>query len=347
LGSALISVLQGRRYDAEYLSDITLFSSEILARATGVNEYKFKPSIYGNKTSNKVKRRLKASVVIPTYYRSYDLSCLFESLLMQLVKPEEVLVIDDTPTTEIKNMCEKNVAEFCKVGVALIYVKNHRERSISIARNIGAKMAQGDIVLFIDSDIKLYPDYIKKVLNVFKKHPKALGVGSWRPFNRQLPKGIRYHSLQTLQKIFFLHHQSRNSCRASEYPIALSKTIYCEWLMGETMSYRRSVFNEFQFDENLKGYTLGEDFLFSNSIYQRYPRSLLLTPDAMATHSYSSEARIDETKFATIKRINSKYILTKLFGFKGFFMFGMQRLGILIFGIYDRVQKSTSKLAEK
>jgi len=113
------------------------------------------------------------------------------------------------------------------------------------------------------------------------------------------------------------------------------------------MSYRRSVFNEFQFDEKLKGYALGEDFLFSNSIHQRYPRSLLLTPDAMATHSYSNEARIDETKFATMERINSKYILTKLFGFKGFFMFGMQRLGILIFKIYNRVKKSTFKLAEK
>jgi cellulose synthase/poly-beta-1,6-N-acetylglucosamine synthase-like glycosyltransferase len=321
--------------------------TRVFWRAIGVNVYKSKSSIYGDKTSSKVKRRLKASVVIPTYYRSYDLSCLFESLLEQLVKPEEVLVIDDTPTTEIKDMCEKYVVEFCKVGVALIYVKNHRERSIPIARNIGAKMAKGDIVLFIDSDIKLYPDYIKKVLNVFKKYPKALGVGSWRHFNRQIPKGIRYHSFQTLQKLFFLYHQSRNSCKASEYPIVLSKTIYCEWLMGETMSFRRSVFNEFQFDENLKGYALGEDFLFSNSIHQRYPESLLLTPDAMATHSYSSEARMDEMKFATMKRINSKYLLTKLFGFKGFFIFGMQRLGILIFGIYDSVKKSTSKLAEK
>jgi len=262
-------------------------------------------------------------------------------LLGQIVKPAEVLVIDDTPTTEIKNICEKYTVEFSRGGVALVYFKNRRERSISIARNLGARMAHGDIVMFIDSDVILYPDYVEKVLNVFKKYPGALGVGSWRTFNRQIPSGIRYYSLQTLEKLFFIWHQSRNSCRSYEYPIVLSGTTYCQWLMGETMSVKRSVFNEFQFDENLKGYSLGDDFLFSYSIYKKYPKSLLITPDAKAIHSFSSQARPEGKELASIKSVNTKYVLTKLWGFKGLLMLFWQSLGILIFRVIARIRKPT------
>lgn len=49
---------------------------------------------------------MNVSVVIPTHYRSKDLSELFESLLRQTVKPIEVIVVDDTPSNVIEKVCE-------------------------------------------------------------------------------------------------------------------------------------------------------------------------------------------------------------------------------------------------
>jgi len=286
---------------------------------------------------------LKSSVVIPTYYRSYDLFRLFESLLKQLVKPEEVLVIDDTPTTEIKHICEEYNGEFSRIGITLYYVKQHGSpRSISIARNLGAKMAHGDIVIFIDSDIMLYPDYIEKVMGVFQKNPKTVGVGGWFSPNtrRQISaKGIHYHFNQTLCKIFALERDSRNSCKNFEYPLVLSRTIHCQWLLGGSMSLRRSVFNEFQFDENLKGYSWGEDFLFSNLIIKKYPESLLITPDARSINVCSGEARLEGKELFNLQMRNAKYILTKLWGFKGLLLFGRQHLGILFFKVKEGIWK--------
>jgi cellulose synthase/poly-beta-1,6-N-acetylglucosamine synthase-like glycosyltransferase len=97
--------------------------------------------------------------------------------LEQIVKPGEVMVVDDTPNTEINTLCEKYAAIFGQTGVTLVYAKNCRERSISTARNLGGKMARGGVLLFIDSDVMLYPDSIEKVLSTFKKYPKALVVG--------------------------------------------------------------------------------------------------------------------------------------------------------------------------
>jgi glycosyltransferase involved in cell wall biosynthesis len=285
---------------------------------------------------------LKASVVIPTYYRRQNLLCLFDSLLEQLAKPAEVLVVDDTPTTIIKNLCEEYTAKFDKVYVKLVYIKNHRERSISIARNLGAAMAHGDIVVFIDSDIIPNIDYIKKVLDVFKKHPRAFGVGGWfspiARYQSHVDK-IKYHFLQTLRKIFSLDRDSRNSCRNYEYPIMLSMTINCQWLLGGTMSFRRSVFDEFRFDENLKGYSFGEDFLFSNLIYKRYPKSLLITPNARCINLASEEARLKGQELHDIRMRNAKYILAKLWGFKGLLLFGRQYLGLLVFKIIEKIQR--------
>jgi cellulose synthase/poly-beta-1,6-N-acetylglucosamine synthase-like glycosyltransferase len=286
---------------------------------------------------------MNVSVVIPTYYRSYDLFRLFESLLQQSVKPVEVLIVDDTPTTVIKHLCEEYTPIFNIVGIVLLYIKRQGfQRSISMARNLGAKTAQGDIVIFIDSDIMLYPDYIGKILSIFRKNPKTMGVGAWfSPSTaRQVSaRGIRYQSNQTLLKIFALERDSRDSCRNFEYPLVLSRTIHCQWLLGGSMSLRRSVFNEFQFDENLKGYSWGEDFLLSNQINKRYPNSLLITPDAKGINVYSEEARLEEKELFNVQMVNAKYILTTLWGFKGLLLFGRQCLGFFVFKVMKKIRK--------
>ena len=300
-------------------------------------------------TYERVQISMKASVIIPTYYRSHDLSCLFNSLLEQRVKPGEVLVIDDTPNTEIKSLCEKYFAEFGRTGVTLVYVKNRRERSISVARNVGANMARGNILLFIDSDVILYPDYIEKVLDTFKKYPRVLGVGGWekRLIDYQHPEGVRFYLLQLFDKLFFLWHFSRNSCNAFEIPIELSSTTHSQYLNGQSLSLRKSVFNDLQFDENLKGYSWMEDFLFSASINKKYPESLLITPEAMYTHTISAESRLTGKNLVDVKRRNRKYVLRQLWGSKGLVMFSLQNLGILIFKTVEKLLKKKLTLMEE
>ena len=197
--------------------------------------------------------------------------------------------------------------------------------------------------MFIDSDVTIYPDYVEKVLNVFKNYQIALGVGVWiKPIlarASQPPRGIRYFTNQTLLKLFCQVHDSRNSCsgRGIEYPIMLSRTIYCRWLLGASMSFRRSVFSEFRFDENLKGSAWGEDFLFSSSIFERYHKSLLITPDAICIHNWSGEARPEGKDLFEMQMQNDKYILTKLWGIKGLSMFGRKYLGLWFFRVIGRL----------
>ena len=119
---------------------------------------------------------MKVSVVIPTYFRPNDLSELLESILMQSIKPLEVIIVDDTPSNVIEEIYEAYDSKFKRFNIKLAYVRNYKERSAAIARNIGACTAKGDIVLFLDSDVVLHPRYMEGILKVFEKKENALGV---------------------------------------------------------------------------------------------------------------------------------------------------------------------------
>jgi len=103
---------------------------------------------------------LKTSVVIPTYHRAFDLSEFFDSILKQTITPIEVLVVDDTPNDSIKTVCEEYKVKFEKRTADIKYIRNPRERSAAVARNVGLENAIGDIILFLDSDTILYQEYI-------------------------------------------------------------------------------------------------------------------------------------------------------------------------------------------
>jgi hypothetical protein len=107
------------------------------------------------------------------------------------------------------------------------------------------------------------------------------------------------------------------------------------------MAYKREVFNEFEFDETLKGYAFMEDALFSSSIHKKYPGKLLMTPDAKCIHNASSRGRMEKWKLRYLKQQNRKYVLTRLFGLKGLIMFGWEDAGLLIFRLIGRVREKS------
>jgi glycosyltransferase involved in cell wall biosynthesis len=281
------------------------------------------------------------SVVVPTYYRPAPLSKLLDSILEQTRKPMEIIIVDDTPLPSIKLMCEQYENDFQEIGVHLFYVKNPKERSISVARNLGARMVKGDIVQFVDSDVILTPSYLQEIQKTFEKHPEALGVSGMIVLKENYPTlwGVRENVFQTVAKLFFLLHYSRNSCKLFEVPVGLTKEIQCKWFDGADMAFKRSVFSEFQFDENLVKYSWMECALFTGQIDKAYPGRLILTPEAKCYHEVSNEGRMEESEIKMHILRCRKYVLTKLFGCRGLLMFGWQNLGLLGIKIISRTRR--------
>jgi len=276
---------------------------------------------------------MQVSIIIPTYYRARDLSALLDSILNQTVKPLEVIIVDDTPSNDIKAVYEDKKEKFKEKGIDLIYIRNPKERSLTIARNIGVSVAKGEVILFLDSDTIIAPDYIENILRVFQRFPNALGVQG-HILIKNIPKTIggrlKFVAINNIKKMFRLMYLSINSCKLFEYPMFLTDVINCQRLSGSNMAFRREVFDEFKFDENLLKYAYMEDLLFTYSLYRKYPQSLYITPHAKIIHKRSEEGRLRAPIEHPYLRSCRKYVLSKLFGVKGLLIFALQTLGLII-----------------
>jgi len=283
---------------------------------------------------------MQVSIIIPTYNRVKDLDACLDSIINQTLLPKEIMIVDDSDNDEIENLIEQREKEFKEKKMFLRYIRNEKERSSAIARNVGAENAKGEIILFLDSDVILHKDYIREILKVYEGHQNAKGVQGYITNSIKLPKLI-----SNIHKFLFLEHHEKNKCRVlpsteQTYPYLTDKIISCEWLSGSNKSYKKEIFEEFKFDENLKKYSFKEDADLSYRIFKKYPDSLFMTPYAKLIHNVSQVGRIPKRELNNLKEIYRLYFFYKNINqtFKNKLIFLRSRLCYLILDVLSRQQ---------
>ncbi len=113
----------------------------------------------------------KISVIIPFYQAENFLERSLKSVVKQTLKPYEVILINDGSTDSSVEIAQKWVENF--YNFKLIHQKNSGPGK---ARNTGLKLAQGDFVVFLDADDRLYPEFLQKALEGIKHHQTDLHV---------------------------------------------------------------------------------------------------------------------------------------------------------------------------
>jgi glycosyltransferase involved in cell wall biosynthesis len=253
---------------------------------------------------------MQVSVVIPTYNRIKAVDECLDSIIAQTTSPKEIIIVDDSDNDEIENLIEHRKDEFNENNILLKYIRNKKEKSLTIARNIGIENAGGDIILFLDDDVILDKDYMKDIMMVHKEYPNVLGVQGYIP-------DTNFSKLKnSIKKILFHSHNEINKCRVLPstyitYPHLLTKIITCQWLSGSNQSYKKSVLENFKYDENLKRYSYKEDVDLSYRIYKQYPGSLYITPYARLIHKVSQEERLPNKKLIYMQQIYPLYFFYK------------------------------------
>lgn len=106
---------------------------------------------------------MKISIVIPSYNSSVLWRTL-STLAMQTHKPHEIIVVDDGSDEPLR-VIPDGLLEFHGVRVVRIERKSGY-RGSSAAKNIGAKAATGDYLIFSDDDILHLPDAIESVVQL-------------------------------------------------------------------------------------------------------------------------------------------------------------------------------------
>ncbi|HEV8430617.1 MAG TPA: glycosyltransferase [Pyrinomonadaceae bacterium] len=112
--------------------------------------------------------QLPVTVIIPTFNRLQWIAVCLDSIKRQTYPHIETLVIDDGSTD--------GTVEWLKSQPDYSFVRVHEQPKnggASVARNDGIRLAQGELITFIDSDDALLPNHVETAINIFRNHPQT------------------------------------------------------------------------------------------------------------------------------------------------------------------------------
>ncbi|MDD2889778.1 MAG: glycosyltransferase [bacterium] len=119
---------------------------------------------------------MKASVILPTHNRAYILKDCLQHILTQSISDYEVIVIDDASTDNTPNVISKIKYKISNIK----YIKLEKQSGPHAARNAGIKIATGELIIFVDSDVLVHPDFVKDHINIHTQYPDIILQGMVR-----------------------------------------------------------------------------------------------------------------------------------------------------------------------
>lgn len=116
------------------------------------------------------------AIVIPCYNAEPYLAQSIGSALEQTHKPRQIVIVDDGSTDASLAIARRFEAAF----PAVIRVHSERSGSAARTRNIGAALAEGEALMFLDADDVLAPNALAALAGALKFEPAALAACPWR-----------------------------------------------------------------------------------------------------------------------------------------------------------------------
>jgi glycosyltransferase involved in cell wall biosynthesis len=184
------------------------------------------------------------SIIIPTYNRANIIRETIQSVCEQTFENWEIIIVDDGSTDNtsqvIKQISESNPR------IRYIFQKN-AERSV--ARNNGAEHANGQFLLFLDSDDKYAPEHLEKLKRFInsKNDPVALFFTN---VSYLTDEGIKIPSIPVMQA-------------GNEFEYMLLQPI-----TPSRVCIHKEIFNYFRFDPKI---VIVEDLVLWVSIATKFP----------------------------------------------------------------------------
>jgi len=260
------------------------------------------------------------SILISTKNRILDLKECIDSILIQTVKPDEIILVDASYTFESFEMSEVMLAN---AGIKLTYYRQDvvgGKIKKTATWNKAVMASVGNIIIFLDDDVVLEKDYIYQILKTYDENVGKNIVGVMGRFKKlkdeeDSQKGMPFlYSLNiALYKYFLLPHEEGNGVMQPSgfpaYPTSRNDVISVEIMPTGNMSIKKDVFREFTFDEWFHGYSYQEDDDFSYRVSKKY--KFLYTPFAELVHKSSTASRDNIETVEAMKVVNHYYFFRK------------------------------------
>jgi glycosyltransferase involved in cell wall biosynthesis len=137
---------------------------------------------------------MKFSVIVPTYQEEGCIErCLYSIAHQEYQREEFEIIVSDARSTD-------RTVEKARHYADRIILEDRR--GIASGRNAGAKSARGDILVFIDADATLTPDFLSQVAITFVTQNVLATTGIAQPDDGNLLSRLVYYSTYILVRFF-------------------------------------------------------------------------------------------------------------------------------------------------
>ena len=168
---------------------------------------------------------VKLSIIVPIYGVEQYLRKCVDSLLNQDIGNYEIILVDDGSTDDCPAICDEYAEKAKKLRGERVYVRViHQDNAgLSAARNSGIEVAQGEYIMFVDSDDYIEPNVLKELLAQMERD--KLDVLRYRlqyinpqyevynPYKSDSFKGNDYSEVPT-DGVSFLNSRMNTQCYA-------------------------------------------------------------------------------------------------------------------------------------
>lgn len=238
-----------------------------------------------------------------------------KSLNYQTLLPLELIIVDASETSS-----EEIYREELRPDINLKYwlVKSP---GTTYQRNFGAQKAQGDILAIYDDDVILEADFLAEILQVFQSDSdQKIGAVCGKITNNPLRSKVlfRLHRFgaKIIKKIFFLQEEGPGNFKKSGFPRPfdyqkLTRKKLSQTLSGCTATFRKEVFLNYLYDEQLTGYSYMDDADLGYRLSRKY--QIVFTPFAKCEHRASPSNRLNRYEASRMLIRNHRYLFKKNF----------------------------------
>lgn len=171
------------------------------------------------------------SVILCTYNRDKYIYNVLKSVAENDYPHDqyEIVLVNNNSTDGTENECRRFQADYPDIRFRYFLETN---QGLSYARNCGIRNAQGDLLVYVDDDATVNPEYLKTYSNFFTHHPEAVAAGGpiLPVYETEEPEWMTHYTRQLITGKLFLGNNQREFPRGA-FP------------GGGNSCYRKSVFD--------------------------------------------------------------------------------------------------------
>ena len=113
------------------------------------------------------------TIIVPTYNEAADIGATCDALLALAPQPDEIIFVDDASSDDTRGVIGRYL-----VRPSMHVIAEQTNRGVATTRNVGARIATSDVIVFLNADVRLPSDFLFRLAPHYERGADYVAVES-------------------------------------------------------------------------------------------------------------------------------------------------------------------------